>query len=278
MPRRSLSFVSAVVALALLAGAPRSQEKIAKARTGRGDAAARAPFVFEPGEIALDALITRCAGYLQRNILVDTTELLAIAGTRRNRLPQQPRQAPPPAVEPAVPTVEFTVPVVTDAAGCEELLSGLLWAHGLVMLAVDRQKDVYEVLAMAGPRAREVAARAVVRSAEEVLARPALREFVTVVCSLQHVDAMTMVNGLRGPTQNTAQLTFGTFGTSGTLTLTGPQDQVAIALQIVALADVPAKADASPGSLGDQVRKLTEQCERLRQRLEALEKRQAGDL
>ena len=80
------------------------------------------------------------------------------------------------APDPDSPSVELQLPVVTDRDGCEELLYGLLWTRGLVVVPLDEAKGVYEVLSVHGQRAREFGSRCVQRTPEQVLARPALRQ------------------------------------------------------------------------------------------------------
>ena len=223
--------------------------------------AAKAPFVFEPGVVDVRTLIQRCGTYLQRNILVDDAELL----------PNKKREAPIDA-----PSIELQLPVVTDRDGCEDMLCSLLWTRGLVVVPLDEAKGVYEVLSVYGQRAREIWSRSVQRTPEQVLARPTLRQSVTVVYALKHVNATIATNALRpffasGGNQNAiAGLVIGNVGNSTSILLTGMQDQVVNALQLLQAADVPQPPDAKP-DLEQRVDVLTRQVEHLLQRVAALE-------
>jgi hypothetical protein len=233
--------------------------------------AAKAPFVFEPGVVELRTLLERCGTYLQRNILADEVEL-AIG-------PGKPRAKPAAAAAaeaPSGPFVELQLPVVTDAAGCEELLTGLLWTRGLVLVPLDEAKGVYEVLSMNGPRAREINLRAPQRTVQQVLARPTLRQYVTVVVELRHTNATIANNALRPffamAGNNNAALNIGNVGNTTSLLLSGPQDLVASALQLVQAADVPQPPESRP-DLVQRLDALARQNEQLAQRVAALEEK-----
>ena len=238
----------------------------------------KAPFVFEVGTVPLQALIARCGAYLQCNILVDSQEL-AVAGGARPKA--RPAAAAEPKSEDEGPFVSLQLPVVTDRDGCEELLSSMLWANGLSLVALDADKSVYEVLAMEGRRAREIPACAVRRTAEQVLARPMLRSVVTTVYTLKHTNAQIANNALRpfyassSSSQNAAaSLLIGNVGNKSSLILTGPQFMVASALQLLQEADVP--DTELPELLEGRLRELSKTCTALLERLEALEQRLAG--
>jgi len=245
--------------------------------------AAKAPFVFEPGVVELRTLVERCGTYLQRNILLDDSELMAGSASARNK-----QQRPAPAAVaapagagaaegPAGPSVELQLPIVTDRNGCEELLTSLLWARGLALVPLDESKAVYEVLAINGPRAREITARAVQRTPEQVLARPTLRQFVTVVYKLEHTNSNVASNALRpffanNGNSNSAMLNLGNAGNSTSLVLSGPQDQVANALQVLAAADVPQPPDLR-SDVDARIDALAKQNEQLLKRITALEEK-----
>lgn len=207
----------------------------ALAQTPPAPPPAKAPFVFEAGVQELRPLVNRCAVYLQRNILMDPRELQVVQGARRQGGGQAPQEAADGL------TIELQSPVVTDRDGCEELLQGLLWTHGLAIVPVDEAKGVYEVLAMAGQRAREITQRAPKRTVAEVLARPRLRSWVTVAMPLRHLNATIASNALRpfyASNSNPSQvLTLGNVGSSTTMLMTGPQDTVASAISVLQAAD-----------------------------------------
>ena len=149
----------------------------ALAQTDTQRPATKPPFVFEPGVVELRALIERCGIYLQRNILVDESEL-APANNRKAKPAPPPAAGAPaaPADGPTGPFIDLQLPVVTDTNGCEEMLTSLLWTRGLALVPLDEKKGVYEVLSMSGQRAREIPTRAAHRTPEQVLARPTLRQ------------------------------------------------------------------------------------------------------
>ncbi len=263
----------AFVLPALLAAALAQNE----ARPADRAPATKPPFVFEPGLVELRTVIERCGIYLQRNILVDDSALMPNAARRAKPVPAGAAAQPAaPADGPTGPFVELQLPVVTDANGCEEMLSSLLWSRGLALVPLDEKKGVYEVLAMGGPRAKEIMARAVTRTPEQVLARPSLRQFVMVVKELQHTNAQIANNALRpffsangNPNPN---LTIGNIGNATTILLTGPQDMVATALQLLQTADVPQPPDARP-ELTQRLDTLAQQNAQLAQRIAALEEK-----
>jgi hypothetical protein len=256
----------------LLAAANAQSES---ARLAEKPAVTKAPFVFEPGVVELRALIQRCGAYLQRNILVDDNELIPGKGP-------QGRGAPVPAAAakadnaPSGPFVELQLPVVTDRDGCEELLTSLLWARGLALVPLDEPKHVYEVLAMYGQRAREIPMRAVQRTPEQVLARPTLRLFVSVVSTLKHTNSNAATNNLRpyfaASGNSTGALVVGNLGNENSILLSGPQDLVANALLLLQAADVPQPPEAKTG-LAVRVDALAQLHEQVVQRLTALEEK-----
>lgn len=264
MKRCSLPMLSLAMLAALPAQAANEQA------TGRP---ARAPFVFEAGRVELRQLVHRCSTYLRRNIVLDDAELLP-QGRHGGRVPRGAAPDAADAMEP--PIVELTQPVITDEAGCEELLTGLLWMRGFALVPIDEAKGVYEILAMNGPRAREVSTRTVLRTAEQVLARPALKQFVNIVHQLRHTSAANAANSLRsffssGQPQPTL-LTIGTAGHPMAVLLSGPQDQVASAVRLLQAVDQPVAPESTV--LQEQsLQQLHRQLDELRKRLAALEEK-----
>ena len=216
-------------------------------------APAAPPFALAAGELKIGDLIDRAADYLKRNILVHEQEL-ANTGQTSN-------------------VFKLQQPIVTDHDGCEELLTTMLYARGFAVMALDESKGLYEVVSMNGPRAREVFNRAAQRSSEQVLARPNLKMPVTVVVPMKHTNATIATNALRpffasaGSPQGAGSLSIGNVGNNSAMLLSGMQDQVANAIRLVQLADVPPAAD-SPGT--------AERLEALTQRVAALEAKLAG--
>jgi hypothetical protein len=272
--------LSCVVAAVIAAAAVPCQQEPRAAERPADKPPAKAPFVFEAGVVDVRTLIERCGAYLQRNILADDVELMPNR-KQRPAAPPAAAAAAGAAAEPPPdgPSVELQLPVVTDRDGCEELLHGLLWTRGLAVVPVDEAKGVYEVLALNGQRGREVQMRAVQRTPEQVLARPALRQFVTVVTTLKHANASFATNSLRpffsvqGQTPF-GSLSLGTAGTPTSLLLSGPQDAVANALRLVQAVDVPQPPEVKP-ELEARFEALTRQHEALLQRVAALEEKLA---
>lgn len=271
--------LSTLLATLVLAAAVAGQSE-PKQSTDRA-LAPKAPFVFEPGAIELRTLIERCGTYLHRNILADESELMATPGPARNRGPRGAAPAAPAEATANGPVVELQLPIVTDRDGCEELLSSLLWARGLAIVPLDEPKAVYEVLSLAGNRAREIQLRAVHRTPEQVLARPTLRQFVVVVYVMKHTNAQYATNALRpffsaGSNQNAASLTLGNVGNSTSIVLNGPQDLVANALLLLQAADVPQPPELRT-EVDVRLEALAKQHEQLVQRLAAVEEKQKSN-
>lgn len=212
------------------------------------------PFVLEAGEHDLRAIINRAAAYLGRNILViDNIDV-----------PQQKGAGPG--------AIELQQPMTLDAAGCEEVLTSLLYVRGAALVPIDEAKSLYEVVSMYGPRGREIYARAPTRTIEEVLARPNLRMAVTVAMPLQHINATVATNALRpffasSGNQAAGSLMVGNVGTSGSILLSGFQDQVAAAIRILHAADRPPS---------QELMERDQMLQSLMQRVAALEQRLQG--
>jgi type II secretory pathway component GspD/PulD (secretin) len=224
--------------------------------------AKKAPFVFEAGDADLLELIERCGAYLQFNILVNGSELHSTGGGRnRGRAPAK-----------KVPVVEPRLVV-----SCEELLSSMLWSHGLALVALDRNKSVYEVLSRQGPRMREIIASSARQTPEQVLARPMLRSYVTTVMQTKHINAMLANNALRpffsawGQQGNPDSLMIGTVGSKSSVLISGPQFMVASALKLLQDADVP-ESDLT-NSIEKRFEEVLVANESLRRRIEQLERR-----
>lgn len=212
--------------------------------------APKAPFVVEAGEVAIPALVDRCAAHLACNILWDPRELVG-TGAPPLRLQQR---------------------VETDRDGCLEFLAEHLHRAGFALTWANEKNRTLEAIAMHGPRGREVLARAAVRSEQDVLARPTLRMPVAVTLPLQHINAVMATNALRPYFASTAgtasSLTLGVLGDSGSLVLSGMQDQVAQAIRLLREADKPRAGAPAPAD-------ITKRLEELERRVQALEARLA---
>lgn len=217
-------------------------------------------FTLPDGEIALSELIDAAARFLGRNILWSGRELQAAGGDSSFYLQKQ---------------------IVVDALGCEELLYSMLFTKGLVVLPVDERRGFYEVIAMNGPRAREVYTRAPARAVEQVLRRPGFREYCTVTVPLEHINSQLASNSLRqfyqGMSGNqTGTLVIGTSGSNRSLLLMGFGDQIASALRLLKDCDVPQQPDPATQPLQEQLQGLTAALAQLQQRVQELEKKVAG--
>lgn len=216
------------------------------------------PFTLPAGQIALTDLIDRCAVYLGCNILRNPVEM-------HMSTPRPDAQA-----------MTLQQPITTDKAGCEEMLTTMLWSQGFALVEIDSTNGTREVLSLHGPRARDISARAKMCTVEQILARPNLKVAVSTTVPLQHTNAPVLTNGLRpflasttgGP--GSVSLTLGAAGQVNTIMITGMQDQVAQAIEMIRKVDVPspAAAGAPPMPL---VERLTQKIEELEKRIAALE-------
>jgi hypothetical protein len=107
------------------------------------------------------------------------------------------------------------------------------------------------------------------------LARPALRQCVTVVYELQHSNALIATNALRpffgqSGGQAPMSLMLGNIGNEAAIVFSGPQDVVASALRLVQAADVPTPS-GNGGQLDARIEAMFKQNEELRARMAALE-------
>lgn len=209
-------------------------------------------FVLDSGEIQLTELIDRCALLLRWNIMWFDGELGA--GGR------------------GATTIRLHNPIATDLQGCEEFLTSMLYRFGFALTVLDQSKQIYEVIAMTGPRQREITNRAQSRTPEQVLARPDLKVPVVTVVVLKHVNATIATNALRpfyavtGGAAGGAQLTLGNVGNNSAMLLCGYNDQVAAALKLLQFCDVPPPPEAAPPS-------LTERIDAVERRLQAIEQK-----
>jgi hypothetical protein len=224
-----------VCSLLLFAGIARAQDVDKKPE----------PFALAASAIELSEFVDACAGYLEWNILYDTREFEG-AGAGAIKLQRS---------------------IVTDRDGCEELLYSLLYRQGYAVKTVDAARNVYEVLMMQGASYVELA---------KILERPALKRQVITTLSLQHINARYANNALRpffaGTGGTSMGLSIGTVGNPQSLLLQGFQDEVAQAVRVIQLADVPPRPELEPMP-GNKTMK--EYVKLLEARIQALEKRLA---
>jgi type II secretory pathway component GspD/PulD (secretin) len=255
LPRTSVALFSSLLAAPLAAQAPganvvQAPTPILSAQLARSRPAS---FVLDAGDHRTSDLVDKAAQFLGRNILFCEQET-AQCGPGGGTLRLQQR-------------------VEVDATGCEELLCSLLFVRGLALVPIDEARGVYEVLAMAGPRGRELQSRAPLRTVDDVLARPQLRMFVTTTLLLKNINANIATNALRpflavGGNANTASLTLGTAGSNNGLVLAGFQDQVAAVIRMIRNLDDGAAKEHAQGD---------ERIAELERRIAALEARLGGD-
>jgi hypothetical protein len=208
-------------------------------------------FVLEAGDLSIDELIDSAAQFLNRNILY---------------LPAEVQSGP----KGAAVSVHLQNRLELDANGCEEMLCTLLYSRGFALTLLDPGRNLYEVIHMAGPRAKEISARAVYMTPDEILRRPQLRMAVLTTVELQNINTPVAVNALRpffgqsGPQGGALQL--GNVGNSGGLILQGFADQVAAAIRLVRECDKPLPPDRPP-ELVTRVQQLEQQVQSLREQL-----------
>ena len=209
-------------------------------------------FVLEPGEIKMTDLIDRSAALLGWNILASDPEIAAAGGSTAIRLQNR---------------------VATDLQGCEDFLTSVLYRSGFALTALDEQKQIYEVIAICGPRQREITNRALSRTPEQVLARPGLKLAVLTVVELKHINATIATNALRpffastGGAAGGAQLTLGNVGNNTAMLLCGYNDQVAAAIRLLKTCDVPPPPEQAPPSLSERIDALERRLTAIEQKL-----------
>ncbi len=245
---RSLALLSFTTFLGLPSGLAQAPAAGSPAQTTAVKTAATNTFVIEAGDLRLTDLIDRAATFLQWNILCNPMEMASQSQV----------------------VVKLQRRMEVDRQGCHELLATLLTTNGFALTGLDEGKQMYEVVAMNGPRNREIMNHAAHRSPEEILAHPDLRMAVTTVVQLEHINATIATNALRPFFANTGapsgggSLTLGNVGNNAGMLLSGMQDQVANAIRLLRLVDVPSPKEPEQG--------LTEQVESLQQRVAKLEK------
>lgn len=174
-------------------------------------------FSLAPGEHDLVELVEKAATVLGRNILWQPTER--------------------PAKNAGL-TVTLNNPVKVTPSGFEELLGNLLYAQGLAIVPIDADKGFFEVIALQGPRGREIMSRAPWRTPEEIQARPQAREYAMTSVRLKHINASICTNALRPFFMSSSQpqivgLMIGNVGNQEAMVLAGFTDQLCAALRLI---------------------------------------------
>ncbi len=175
------------------------------------------------------------------------------------------------------PQIDLQSAVLLRGDEVEQFVGDLLWTRSLALVP---RAGSYEVISMVGSRGREVMTAAVMRTPEEILLRPSLRTPVTTTISLKHINANIATNALRpffaqaGMPAGGAGLTFGTAGSNDRILISGFQNDVARAIELVRANDQPpVNKAAAPSPAGAQLDDLAKKVEALEKRIEALEKR-----
>ena len=228
-----------------------------------GTSPARPALTLPTGEVQVGALVELVAKYASCNILVD------------------------PAVLHGARPYDFEQPIEVHESSALETLSSLLYVRQFALLPVVTEKRVYEVISLVGPRHGELAAAAIERTVEQVLAAPESKQFVTVVIELEHVNATVMTNSLRplfAATRPRPGVTVPSVGDPKRMVMTGFQHHIASAIKVVQRVDQPRVDEANADSRAaadarEQQRQkdvafklLTDRLARLEKRLARIEK------
>ena len=245
---RPLLALSAVLLIQLLAaqkpetrpepGQPRAAEPTIVKLDKPVTVALGQQFSLAAGEHDLAELVAQAATVLGRNILWQASER---AVTKTSSL-----------------SVMLNNPIKLTPTAFEELLGNLLYAQGMVIAPIDAEKGFFEVIALQGPRSREVMNRAPWRTPEEILARPTQREFVMTTVRLKHINATICNNALRPffassggqPGGAGATLMIGSAGTQEALVLAGFTDQLCAAMRLIRECDQPPTQPPDPNMQG----------------------------
>jgi len=192
-------------------------------------------FALEVGDLRIEDLVRKAAGFLEINILLAPQEL---AGTQ---------------------AIQLQRGLVTDRDGCEDLLSSLLYRCGFAYLPIDPSQHLYEVVSLTGTRSREVALRSQRKTADEILKRPGLYMPVLVSVPLEHINSQIAMNSLRpflATSGGQNSLTIGTPGNTNFLLVMGMQSQVAQLLHLLRECDVPQKTDPAREGMEERLARL----------------------
>ncbi|MEZ5965474.1 MAG: hypothetical protein R3F56_16695 [Planctomycetota bacterium] len=194
----------------LLAAAPRAQTP--------PSAAVQTRFVLEPGEHDLRQVFVAAGRYLGRNYLVADGE---VPGTGV--------------------AVTLTTRVDVGAEGCESIVANLAYSKGLAVTALDRERGLWEVVNLYGPRRGVVEARAIEVTHDELAKLRSMPTWVTTTVAARHASATMIAQTLRPFfASNAGGLNLGTAGNDRLIVLSGMAVDVARAVDMIAKADLPA--------------------------------------
>lgn len=211
-----------VLALACLSAVPQDTAKPQAAPTR---------FVLEPGDHEIPRLLEAAAKFLGRNYLLQPAELGG-----------------------ASPRVSLQTRMELDAAGCETVVSQLAFAVGLVAVALDRERGLWEWINMNGPRRMMLSSSALTVTSAELQQLRASKLWVSVQVQLTSLGANIAAQSLRPffATSGVIGMNIGTAGSENTVLLAGFADQVAAAVDMIKFADAAAPARPS----NDRIEKL----------------------
>lgn len=243
--------ILAVLATSLLAACASTTKERSLAT---GQPAPSGTFQLASGAHSTKEIIDATAKYLGVNVLSNKAEL---------------DMAPP---------IDLQTDVRLQGDEVEQFVGDLLWSRSLALVP---RAGTYEVISIVGPRGREVMTAAVMRTPEEILLRPNLRTPVTTTMPLKHITANIATNALRPflaqagmAAGGGAGLTFGTAGSNDRVLISGFQNDVARAIELVRANDQPPVNNAAaPSPAGTQLDDLAQKVEALQKRIDALEKR-----
>ncbi len=214
-------------------------------------------FVLMAGDHDIVDIISKAATFLGRNLIIQQEEL---AGNHDTMI-----------------TLQKSLNL--DVMGCEEVVSQLAWLKGLVMSPVDPKRGIYEFINvrinnLRGQKFRAV--RATFLSPEKIVKRPQLKRLVSTSLRLGHIDATRAAQYLLPMIARNSpsglRLSIGSLGTRHALMLKGLSDQVANAIEMVSMMDIPEAEDNQP-TVHEQLAGLEKEKAELRSELEALRKR-----
>jgi len=220
------------------------------------DAEPKEKFILEVGEYSLIDLIKRSGEYLDRHYLYNPAEVS----------------------NPASSGVVIDRKMELDARGCEEVIGQILYVKGFARVTRDKERGIYEWVAMTGPKRMELNSSAEYVPVEQVGEyRKLLGVTILTTVPLKHLNANAAQTQLRpffaqGGAGGIG-LTPGSVGDGRTLLLQGFGPSVYQAVQLLLRSDAAAAEDRSQvdKSLQQRVGELEEQVTELEQIIEKLQ-------
>jgi hypothetical protein len=212
-------------------------------------------FALDAGDHELRELIDGAARFLGRNYLYSEAELGQVPNTK----------------------ITLQNPLRLDRQGCEETLSQLAYQLGFAVVPIDRERGVWEVFFLNGPKRGELNNRAIFVRPDEIARYARTKLPITVHVPLQAIQAVAAVNSLRpffmGQGGNQQSIMFGNVGNAQAVLITGFADQVAQAVEMLRRVDVAPEAAAEVAVNQTWVEKTEQRLTTIEQRLGAVESR-----